>query len=124
MKSKWFLVFLIFILGCQAQTVVPEPPAQSNEQPAVQEVVEEVVEVEPTTPPEPEEPTAVPTVEIVSEEPVADEPSPTAIPEPEPTEEPVEEVVNFMEAGRTPLGAYYLGSPDAPIRMIDYSDFL
>lgn len=121
MKSKWLFLILIFLISCQAQTAVPEPPAES-----VENVVVEEVAVEATAPPvEPEQPTAVPTIAQAVEETVTEEPTPLpATPTPAPTEEPVVEANNFLETGRTDLGAYYLGSPNAPIRMIDYSDFL
>jgi len=121
MKRIWLLLGLIFLISCQGQTAVSEPTAQTVEQPAVEEVA-----AEPTTEPvEPEQPTAVPTTAPVVEE---GQPEEATLPPPtvpvEPTPEPVAEEVNFMQTGRTPLGAYYLGSPEAPIRLIDYSDFL
>jgi hypothetical protein len=46
-----------------------------------------------------------------------------------PTESPaataIPEIVAVgLESGRTAEGAYYLGSPNAPLTLIDYSDFL
>ena len=111
-------------MSCQGQTAVSEPPVQLEEQPIVEEVVVEPTEV-PAEPEEPEAVTAVPTVPQPAEEQPTEEPtlpSPTATFEPTP--ELIVEEENFMQTGRTELGAYYLGSPNAPIRLIDYSDFL
>jgi hypothetical protein len=59
----------------------------------------------------PVEPTAVPTDAPITEE-------PTEIP----TQEPAAETA--VIAGRLDDGAFFLGAPDAPVTMIDYSDFL
>lgn len=74
----------------------------TNTQPQTEEVAS------PTDPPPP---TA--TIETVADEPA---PEPTA--EPEPTSAPV------VTAGRTADGGYFLGAENAPITLIDYSDFL
>jgi hypothetical protein len=58
------------------------------------------------------EPGTEPTAPAVAETP-AGEAVETAIPE-----------SNGVISGRTPEGTYFLGAEDAPVTMIDYSDFL
>lgn len=65
------------------------------------------------------QPTAEIPTESTIEEATAVEP-PTVIPLPEAAEEPVALVVS----GQTAEGAFFLGSPEAPVTVIDYSDFL
>ena len=43
---------------------------------------------------------------------------------PEPTEEPAQLLFNGIAHGLTDAGFPYLGDPDAPVTVIDYSDFL
>ncbi|MCP4428063.1 MAG: hypothetical protein GY803_26555 [Chloroflexi bacterium] len=72
--------------------------------------------------------TAVPTTVPTAPPPPTDEPAPsepTALPptEPPPTAEPEAEPV-VVEYGRTAEGAFFHGASDAPVTLIDYSDFL
>lgn len=50
-------------------------------------------------------------------------PSPTAAAEPA-TAQPPAAVAEDVIFGRLDVGAYYHGAPDAPVTLIDYSDFL
>ena len=113
MRSIVF-VFLLFLLACTAETAV-EPviePSATTVSPTATVMIEAVeptaVPTQPPAPtnePEPAKPTALP--------PTA--PPPTAVPEATTT------AVGF---GRTPEGAFYHGAADAPVTLIDYSDFL
>jgi hypothetical protein len=61
-------------------------------------------------------PTTVPVDEsVVTAEPAALTPSPSPTGEPDPVQ---------VISGQTAEGAFFLGAPDAPITVIDYSDFL
>jgi hypothetical protein len=70
------------------------------------------------------EPTAVPT----NPPPPTDEPAPaepTSLPSTEPAPAPTPEADEVVVAyGRTEEGAFFKGSADAPVTLIDYSDFL
>lgn len=117
MKLKWsfsFICLIVILSGCGGQTAVSEPTTA----PIAQSTATDVPV--PTEPPTPELPTAVPTVETAVDS-VAVVNTPTTE---SPTAEPTAEPVSFMQSGRTEDGAYYLGNPNAPIRLIDYSDFL
>lgn len=148
MKWKIFylivFVFLLAACGAESPSEVAEPeiaaPIVVDTEDAVVEAEPEVMEeaVEETAVPEteaPAKPTEVPTAAPVEES----EPTPKAeteenvtteenVAEEAPTAVPVEEkagetAVNVI-AGRTPEGAFFLGDPNAPLTMIDYSDFL
>lgn len=96
-----FLIGLLFLLGCQGQTAVPTPTATATKAPTALAV--STATPQPPTATAPAEPTAVaanPTL-----------PAPTA-------------TTAVEQNGRTADGAYFLGHPDAPITLIDYSDFL
>jgi len=115
-QSSWLLILLVFWLAActplaeapdatltgQATAVAPSP--QPTSLPTA--IPTKVAATRPFTPPPP---TAVPTA-----------------PPPEPTIEPAEEPnpESAVIAGRTAEGAFFLGNPDAPVTMIDYSDFL
>ena len=148
---KWkifYLILFVFLLaacGAESPSEVAEPeiaaPIVVDTEDAAVEVEPEVMEeetVEETAVTEteaPAEPTEVPTaapveepepapaaemVETVDTEETVVEEAPTAVPEEEDTGETAVNVI----AGRTPEGAFFLGDPNAPLTMIDYSDFL
>lgn len=108
-----FVLVFIFFTACQPQ----------SEQPAAEPTAAEVEGTLPTSTALAEATVmASATAVSVSTAPAEPGPAPTTIPTnpPEPTDAPT----SILESGRTDEGAYYLGSPGAPIRMIDYSDFM
>ncbi|MCP5097575.1 MAG: hypothetical protein GY943_18670 [Chloroflexi bacterium] len=115
MKRVLFLIVVgVFVVGCATATAVPSPT------PTLPPLLSEPVVEETAVPlPEPAQPTAV----AIEAEPVAigatDEPTEAA-----PTETPVVEETSLVVSGRTEEGAYFLGDPEAPVTLIDYSDFL
>lgn len=112
--KKTLLLFLMFLVaGCAAET-----PALSEVDVAVSDPTPlAATQLPPTDLPAPVVETAVPTEVVVGQE-TAVMPTDT----PEPTAE--SEMVVVVESGRTPDGAFFLGSADAPLTLIDYSDFL
>lgn len=69
------------------------------------------------------EPTGTtPSDDSLNTEPNTPTPAPTTVSTSAPQSTATER--DSLESGRTAEGAYYLGSPGAPIRMIDYSDFM
>ena len=116
-----FLVTTLFLVGCQAESepevaVIPtlaDEPAASPPGPTAttaaprpaptdlpQPNLAAVPSAEPTVPPSEESVVQPPTAEVIDPDPVGD--------------------VGFGMVE----GTFYRGSPDAPVRMIDYSDFL
>ena len=119
--KKWILILPLVLLALVACAPTAEPNNEESDAVAVTEPpLAEVATQPPPTVSSP--PTAVPT-----DAPPAD---PTAIPtdEPntEPTDMPIEEPAaeTAVIAGRLDEGAFFLGAVDAPVTMIDYSDFL
>lgn len=128
MKATYtLLLFALFLAACGAAET--EPPATAPPE-ADEEVVADVaaptdtaLPASPTAADEPLAPTAVPTAEAPTDsaasageeatEPVADEPDPA---ESEPAEAAI---VNGPYEG-----TYFRGSADAPVTILDYSDFL
>ena len=124
--KKWILILPIVLLALVACAPGAEPESEVSVAVASPEVTESpLAEVATDMPPTevsspptgvptnapPTQPTAIPTDEPVIE--------PTAVP----TEEPTAETA--VIAGRTTEeGAFFLGAVDAPVTMIDYSDFL
>ncbi|MBP7590169.1 MAG: hypothetical protein KBA85_01090 [Chloroflexi bacterium] len=107
--KKWpfcLIALFMFLTACgQTTAEVAGPPT-----------------AEPTIPP-----TAVPTLIQPTMAPTRPSPAPpTAQPTAQPTGQPTIEPTSqpSILAGRTDEGAFFFGSPDAPVTMIDYSDFL
>ena len=70
----------------------------------------------------PETPAAAPPA--VEEPPQAAEPAPTSAPVEEAAAETAPFDVYNLPAGVTEEGAFFIGNPDAPVTMSDYSNFL
>lgn len=121
--TRGIILFVIsfVIIGCQGQTAVSESTETNTAELILPTAGAAADEVEP---PSPEAPTAVPTeanIDSVVEEiaePATAMATSTLLPE------PTAVLVSEPESGRIEEGAFYLGSPNAPIRLIDYSDFL
>lgn len=95
--------------------VAPEPthlPQEAETVPPPTAVLLPPTAVPTEAPPTP--PTAIPITQPTDE--------PAAEPTDVPTSEPAAETA--VVAGRTDEGAFFFGVPDAPVTMIDYSDFL
>jgi len=145
MKKTSFILFISFILLLSACGGVAPEVAQAPPEPAATEVPPTETPLPPPTltaiPPTgtPTE-TPAPAVEIVTgnedeaeaESEVAAEPtvlptdtpiSPAPTPEP-PTATPEPEVDWLASFGRTEDNLMYLGNPDAPVTLTDYSDFM
>lgn len=113
--KKWILILPYVLLAFVACAPAAEPESDSMA------VVSATVVPEPTDLPQVVETVLPPTA--VSSPPTA---IPTNQPPPEPTAIPTEEPLaeTAVIAGRTDEGAFFLGAVDAPVTMIDYSDFL
>jgi hypothetical protein len=121
--KKWILILPFVLLALMACTPAAEP---------------ESVEVVAATTPEPTDlplakvtsppPTAVssPTTLPTDIPPAESTTVPTDVPTSQPTESPTDEPAaeTAVMAGRIDEGAFFLGAPNAPVTMIDYSDFL
>lgn len=121
MKNRSILQMVSFILllsGCSAYGLVaPAPPEPSPTPIAVSTLAPPTATLEPTvtaTVPE-SQPTATET-----SPPLTATPTETALPAPTFTPEP--DWLAF--SGRTEDGLMFLGNPEAPIKMIDFSDFM
>jgi hypothetical protein len=137
---KQITILLLFISLFVACSPSGEPTA--SEQPAapIAEVAVEATAVPSADTPRTEElpapvmaePAAEEVAETAVEEPeatsVSPESEPLALPENEETavepEAPVEETDSVVISGRIDEGAFFLGDPNAPVTLIDYSDFL
>lgn len=120
------LLAVLFVVGCSPETPAAEPPVQ--EQATVQQESALLPSPAPTEP-APSPPTAVP-VDPTAEPAATVEEEPT-VAAADPTAEPVVEIETAVEAtaavplfGRTAEGALFRGRADAPVTIIDYSDFL
>jgi len=124
------LMLMTFFLAACAGS----PPESGEIAPQEELAAAEVQETKTTLPRPTDEPavTASPETEANTPEPAAEtsatqaaeqaisvEP-PTLTPLPAPTEEPVPLVIS----GQTDDGVFFLGDPNAPLTIIDYSDFL
>ncbi len=107
-------------LAVATNTPLPEPSPTDRPTPLPPPpTATQVVVVAPTDPPA-EVIVVAPTEEIAVPEPP---PPPTKTPLPEPTATP--EVVDWLNSvGRTADNLMYVGNPDAPVSVIDFSDFM
>ena len=142
MKRLTILLLLMFLLAACNST--SEPVASEQQAAPVAEVAVEATAVPPTNLPRNDELPA-PAMEAPAEEPEATsalpETEPMALPEREEvveaadkemveetavpaTEAPVAETEMGVVSGRLEEGAFFLGDPNAPVTLIDYSDFL
>lgn len=116
MKNRiLFLIVLLMLAACTVEVAL-EPVATAVPPTATLVQVEEAATAVPTNPP-------APIPETVSAEPTelaATEISPTELPS---TTAPVSEEI-VIEYGRTQEGAFFHGNPEAPVTLIDFSDFL
>lgn len=112
--TGWFL-----LAGC-APGETPDEPAAVSE-PTARPTVEIPATV--TAPPivAPGEPAATAAQESAPVRAITDTPAPTTEPDPSLQPEPTAAPVIY---GRTEEGAFFHGTPDAPVTLIDYSDFL
>ncbi len=140
MKRLTYLTLLLFILllaACGGEKSA-EPSAEKDvpsEEVAAPPTLEMAVPSPTgTSAPQPvaptKAPTAVPFEEAAPEEPAPEEPDAEPADEPEPSamaelavEIEVPEPPKVV-SGQTAEGAYFYGSPDAPVTLLDYSDFL
>ena len=115
MKKSLVLVCLLLVLSACTSTSAVVEQVPLTELPGVATELP-TPEVSTAVPP-----TALPEVEVAATAVTETAVLPTESPPPTATPETVAaKLVN----GRTTEGAYYLGSPDAPLTLIDYSDFL
>lgn len=122
-KSILILPIVLLALVACAPGAEPDPEENSaiaSPDPTSPTLVEATTEPPPTTV---SEPTTVVSTTAPPAQPTA---MPTEEPIMQPTELPTEEpaVETAVLAGRLDEGAFFLGAVDAPVTMIDYSDFL
>ena len=131
MRKRWLigLILLFSLVACQAQEealVADVPPTGTMVSAEV--VATEIVATETAerTQPPPPTATAQPTATVEAVADAVETPLPTDV---VPTEAPTEVVAEVVEEegvifGRTSEGVFFVGSEDAPVTVIDYSDFL
>ena len=114
------IIFVLLLTACSADQLEPPTAAASPTSEALA-LEDAPVTLAPTlTSAPPPSATPLPTVEPI------DKPTPSAEPatptvQPSPTGEPEPLLVI---SGQTAEGAFFLGAVDAPVTVIDYSDFL
>lgn len=115
MRRIAFVALLFLLAACTAETAVdPVPDPTVTAVPSTAAVVMETIE-----------PTAVPTnPSMPTDEPSPAEPTQQPPTKPVPTAVTEEAAEVVVEYGRTPEGAYFKGAANAPVTLIDYSDFL
>ncbi len=116
LKNLFWLRFLGLLAACAP--AAEEPPAV--EATAVSQTVPTAAPTNTSLPPT-TTPAAATVAEATADTPSTFTPVPTESPLVLPTATPETAVVMF---GRTSEGAYFHGDPDAPVTIIDYSDFL
>jgi protein-disulfide isomerase len=129
--TRWFLliVALLLVTACSGSPAVqPEPADQATTAPSPTPVAASPTPTPAADPPptQTSQPTTAPTATASPTTPALETPTlaPTA-------EEPAESVeaaaaeTNWLAVeGKTEANLTYLGNPDAPVTIIDYSDFL
>ena len=114
------IIFVLLLTACSADQIEPPTAAASpTSQALVLEDAPAVASPAPTSTAPPSA-TPLPTAETV-DEPVASVEAVTPTVQSSPISEP--ELLQVI-SGQTAEGAFFLGAPDAPITVIDYSDFL
>ncbi len=123
MLRALFIFSLLLFVACT-------PADKSSDAPGVQQEAASV-DAAPTDPPSPAPVTVAPTPTTAVQQ---ESPTAVATSMPAATAEPTIEVVATIEptaqtgpqvvTGRTADGAYFIGAVDAPVTIIDYSDFL
>ena len=131
--KKWIFILPFVLLALVACGPTAEPESEVSVVASLSEATESPVaevatELPPTAVSSPPTVVTLPPTIIPTNEPPA---NPTAVPtdQPvpeEPTDAPTEELMaeTAVIAGRLDEGAFFLGAVDAPVTMIDYSDFL
>ena len=113
------IILILLLTACSAeQPETPTVAASPMSQALALEDAPAMVTAAPTA--APPSATPLPTDEPVDEPTASAEPA-TVTPLPSPTSEP--EPLQII-SGQTAEGAFFLGAPDAPVTVIDYSDFL
>jgi len=127
--KRWIYILPIVLLVLVACAPAAEPDNEESvvvSQEATSSPLEAVTEqptadsIPPTAVLSP--PTAVPTDAPPAEPTIIPTDAPVIEPTEAPTEEPAAETA--VIAGRLDEGAFFFGDPNAPVTMIDYSDFL
>ncbi|MCB8943164.1 MAG: hypothetical protein H6658_05365 [Ardenticatenaceae bacterium] len=126
MKRLTVVLLLMSILA--ACSPAGEPAASEPQAAPVVEVAASPTAVPTTSTPRTQELPA-PVLEEPEATAVLPETEPTELPESEetaviPTEAPAEETGPTVISGRLDEGSFFLGDPNAPVTLIDYSDFL
>jgi hypothetical protein len=124
--KKWILI-LPFVLSALVACAPGTEPENDENVAETSPVPTEspLAEVEAATEPPSTDllpPTAVPTDTPPAEPTTIPTTEPTSQPTNVPSEEPAAETA--VITGRTDEGVFFLGAPNAPVTMIDYSDFL
>lgn len=126
--NKWVFLLIggaLIITGCDQAAPSPSAPLSTNTPAAETEAVPVteqpvVVEIEATVEPEQAAPTKI--VAPATVEPAAVLPTATA--QVDPTGQPVATVEQAVAVNGAYENSYFRGSADAPVTLIDYSDFL
>lgn len=115
--TRYLLLLALLAVGCGTQAVEPTMSPAAVERDVAPTVVAATPVTQATVAPPPT-PTAVVVATSAEDVTVAADPTATALPidTPEPQA--------ALTYGLTEDGAYFVGFPDAPVTMIDYSDFL
>ena len=115
LKRMLCLLLLLVLAACAA----PAPPAAQTTAPTTAAVpptsAPTVVQARPTTPPTAAQTTAPPAA------PASATTAPTIAPRAAQAQASAED---NLQSGRLPGGEWFIGNPNAPVTVVDYSDFL